>query len=162
MGHTKRRRINHNFYCYSICIYPHLQAIGVECAVRVFPTPEEGDPRPKLPKSRHKKIAVAAFVEHMALEKTFQSSLLCRIDRFWADTANTDIHNLAYLQNHPQRPAFHPTPTQSRKIVSRPVNIKDFRFLGVGTRSQRSFKLHGLQITWVPSWTDISFSRSPR
>jgi hypothetical protein len=61
-----------------IGIHPHLQAIGVECAVRVFPTPEEGDPRPKLPKSRHKKIAVAAFVEHMALEKTFQSSLLCR------------------------------------------------------------------------------------
>ena len=78
MGHTKRRRINHNCYCFLIGIHPHLQAIGVECAVRVFPTPEEGDPRPKLPKSRHKKIAVAAFVEHMALEKTFQSSLLCR------------------------------------------------------------------------------------
>ena len=78
MGHTKRRRINHNCYCFFIGIHPHLQAIGVECAVRVFPTPEEGDPRFKLSKSRHKKIAVAAFVEHMALEKAFQSSLLCR------------------------------------------------------------------------------------
>ena len=61
-----------------IGIYPHLQAIGLECPLWVYPTPEEGDPRSKLSKSRHKKIAVAAFVEHMALEKTFQSSLLCR------------------------------------------------------------------------------------
>ena len=55
-----------------------------------------------------------------------------KIDRFWADTANPDIHNLAYLQNHPQRPAFHPTPTQSIKIVLRPVNTKDFGYSGVG------------------------------
>ena len=48
-----------------------------------------------------------------------------KIDRFWADTANTDIHNLAYLQNLWQRPAFRATPTQSRKVVSRPVNTKD-------------------------------------
>jgi hypothetical protein len=58
--------------------------------------------------------------------------------------------------------AFHATPKQSRKIVLRQVDIKEFGFLGVGRGSQRSFKLHGLQITWVPSWTDISFSRSPR
>ena len=61
-----------------IGIYPHLQAIGLECPLWVYPTPEEGDPRSKLSESRHKKNAVAAFVEHMALEKTFQSSLLCR------------------------------------------------------------------------------------
>ena len=64
-----------------------------------------------------------------------------KIDRFWADTANTDIHNLAYLQNHPQRPAFHGTPTQSRKIVSRPVNTEDFGSLGVGRGSELSFNL---------------------
>jgi hypothetical protein len=74
-----------------------------------------------------------------------------KIDRGFIDTPNPGIHNLAYLPNRSQRPAFHPTPKQSRKIVSRPVNIKDFGFLGVGKGSQRSFKLHGLQITWVPS-----------
>ena len=79
-----------------------------------------------------------------------------KTDRGFTDTPNPGIHNLAYLPNRSQRPAFHATPTQSRNIVSRPVSIKDFGFLGVGRGSQRSFKLHGLQITWVPSWTDIS------
>ena len=81
-----------------IGIYPHLQAIGLECPLWVYPTPEEGDPRSKLSESRHKKNSVAAFVEHMVLRKPFQSSLLCRrvffssekIDRFWADIANPD------------------------------------------------------------------------
>ena len=31
-----------------IGIYPHLQAIGLECPLWVYPTPEEGDPRSKL------------------------------------------------------------------------------------------------------------------
>ena len=101
MGHTKRRRINHNCYCFLIGIHPHLQAIGVECAVRVFPTPEEGDPRFKLPKSRHKKIAVAAFVEHMALEKTFQSSLLCR-RVFFSSEKNRSILGRYSESRHPQ------------------------------------------------------------
>ena len=64
-----------------------------------------------------------------------------KIDRFWADTANTDIHNLAYLQNHPQRPAFHPMPTQSRKVVSRPVNTMDCATLGVGSDIELRFNL---------------------
>ena len=85
-----------------------------------------------------------------------------KIDRGFTDTLNPGIHNLAYLPNPCQRPAFRATTKQSIKIVSRPVNIKDFGFLGVGRGSQRSFKLHGLQIAWEPSWTDISFSRSPR
>ena len=61
-----------------IGIYPYLQAIGLECPLWVYPTQEEGDPRSKLSKSRHKKNAVAAFVEHMVLEKAFRSSLFYR------------------------------------------------------------------------------------
>ena len=55
--------------------------------------------------------------------------------------ANPDIHNLAYLQNHRQRPAFHGTPTQSRKVVSRPVNTKDCVTLGVGSDIELRFNL---------------------
>jgi len=56
VGHTKRRRINQDCYFFSIGIYPHLQPIGVECAVRVYPTLEKGDLRSKLPKARNKKL----------------------------------------------------------------------------------------------------------
>ena len=149
MGHTKRRRINHNCYCFLIGIHPHLQAIGVECAVRVFPTPEEGDPRFKLPKSRHKKLQLPPLSNTWPLRKHFNQVyyveecffLRKKIDRFWADTANPDIHNLAYLQNHRQRPAFHGTPTQSRKIALRPINTKDFGTLGVDRGTELSFNL---------------------
>ena len=102
---TKRRRINHNCYCFFIGIHPHLQTIGVECAVRVFPTPEEGDPRFKLPKSRHKKMQLPPLSNTWPLRKHFNQVyyveecffLRKKIDWFWADTANTDIHNLAYF-----------------------------------------------------------------
>jgi hypothetical protein len=73
-----------------------------------------------------------------------QFSLDEKIDRRFTDTPDPGIHNLTYLPNRSQRQAFHATPTQSRKIVSRPVNTKDFGFLGVGRGSQLSFKLHGL------------------
>ena len=46
-----------------------------------------------------------------------------------------------YLPNRSQRPAFHPTPKQSRKIVLRPVNTKDFGVLGVGTGAELRFNL---------------------
>jgi uncharacterized protein (DUF2225 family) len=59
-----------------IGIYLHLQAIGLECAARLYPILEKEEPRSKLSKSRNIKNAVAAFVEHMVLEKAFQSSLL--------------------------------------------------------------------------------------
>ena len=83
-----------------------------------------------------------------------------QIPRILASTIRPTCQTVGSAQ--PAACAFHATTKQSRKIVSRPVITKDFRFLGVGTRSRRSFKLHGLQITWVPSWTDISFSRSSR
>ena len=44
-----------------------------------------------------------------------------KIDRGSTDTPNPDIHNFTFLPNHSQRPAFRATPTQSRKIVLRPV-----------------------------------------
>ena len=72
-----------------IGIYPYLQAIGLECPVWVYPTLEKGEPRTKLPKSRNIKNAVAAFVEHMALEKAFQSSLLC--GRLFFSSGNKSI-----------------------------------------------------------------------
>ena len=84
-----------------IGIYPHLQAIGLEYPLWVYPTPEEGDPRFKLSKSRHKKIAVAAFVEHMALEKAFQSSLLCR-RVFFSSGKNRSILGRYSESRHPQ------------------------------------------------------------
>jgi hypothetical protein len=55
-----------------------------------------------------------------------QFSLDEKIDRGVTDTPNPDIHILTYLPNLCQRPAFRATPTQSRKIVLRPVDIKDF------------------------------------
>jgi hypothetical protein len=67
--------------------------------------------------------------------------LMKKIDRGFADTPNPDIHNLTYLPNLWQRTAFRATPTQSRNIVLRPVNIKDFGFLGVGRGTELRFNL---------------------
>ena len=100
-----------------IGIYPYLQAIGLECPVWVYPTLEKGEPRSKLSKSRIIKNAVAAFVEHMALGKALQSSLLCRRVFFsseknrsslgrYSESRHPQIHlllmPLAVLRNVPQ------------------------------------------------------------
>jgi hypothetical protein len=51
------------------------------------------------------------------------------------------IHNLAYLPNRCQRPDLRATPMQSINIVLRPVNTKDFGFLGVGRGSELRLNL---------------------
>ena len=120
--------------------------------------------------SKHKNMKQLRLLKTLSLMNLFnqvynaqgQFSLDENIARGFTNTSNPDIHILIYLPNLRQRPAFHGTPTQSRKIVLRPVNTTDFGSLGVGRGTERSFKLHGLQITWVPSWTDISISNSPR
>ena len=53
----------------------HLQAIGVECAVRVYPTLEKGDPRSKLSKARNKKYEAAAFVVDIVHGESLRPSL---------------------------------------------------------------------------------------
>ena len=54
-----------------IGIYPHLQAISLECPLWVYPTPEEGDPRSKLSKSRHKKNQLPPLSNTWSLGKHF-------------------------------------------------------------------------------------------
>ena len=104
VGHTKRRRINQDCYFFSIGIYPHLQPIGVECAVRVYPTLEKGKPRAKLSKSRNIKNAVAAFVQRMVLGKAFQSSLLCRRVFFSSGNKSIDFGQIQRIQTSSDSP----------------------------------------------------------
>ena len=86
-----------------IGIYPRLQAIGLECAARVYPILEKGEPRSKLSKSR-KKNAVAAFVEHMVLRKAFQSSLLCRRVFFSSRKKSIEFGQIQRIQTPPDSP----------------------------------------------------------
>jgi hypothetical protein len=95
-------------------------------------------------KQKIMKQLAAAFVVDIVPEESFRPSqfhLDEKIDRGFTDTPNPGIHNLAYLPNLCQRPAFRATPTQSRKIVLRPVNIKDFGILGVGRGTEPRFNL---------------------
>ena len=93
-----------------IGVYPHLQAIGLGRAARAYPTLEKGEPRSKTVQISKHKNSVAAFVKHMVLEKAFQPSLVCgsvfflfglKLDRFWADTANSDILRSIYFTARP-------------------------------------------------------------
>ena len=89
-----------------IGIYPHLQAIGLECPLWVYPTPEEGDPRSKLSKSRHKKKCSCRLCRTHGPQETISIKFIVqkgifffgkKIDRFWADIANPDIPRFTYF-----------------------------------------------------------------
>jgi hypothetical protein len=66
---SARRRMNQACYWYSIGIYSHLQAVGVEYAVRIYPTLEKGDPRSKLSKARNIKMQLPPLSNTRPLRK---------------------------------------------------------------------------------------------
>ena len=170
VGHTKRCRISQDCFFFDWYLSPpSADWFGMSCA-RISYSKKRTTNFQTVQSSKQKIMKQLRLLQALSLRNPFdevyngqgQFYLDEKTDRGFTDTPNPGIHNLTYLPNRRQRPAFYGTTKQSRAIVSRPVNTKDFGFLGVGRGSQRSFKLHGLQITWVPSWTDISFSRSSR
>jgi hypothetical protein len=95
-----------NLSFFSIGIYPHLQAISLECAAQVYPTLEKRDLRSKLSESQNIKNEVAAFVEHMVLEKDFQPSLLCIMKKaiFFFGKKSIEFRQIQIHENEDDNP----------------------------------------------------------
>jgi hypothetical protein len=71
VGHAKRYRTSKGYYYFSIGIFLQLQAIGLECAARVYPTLEKGDLKFKLSKSRNIKMQLPPLSNTWSLGKHF-------------------------------------------------------------------------------------------
>ena len=84
-----------------ISIYIHLQAIGLECPLWVYPTPEEGDPRSKLSKSRHKKLQLPPLSNTRSLGKHF-NQVYCADDCFFLHEKNRSSLGRYSESRHPQ------------------------------------------------------------
>ena len=84
-----------------IGIYPHLQAIGLEYPLWVYPTPEEGDPRSKLSESRHKKIQLPPLSNTWSLGKHF-NQVYCAEGCFFLREKNRSILGRYSESRHPQ------------------------------------------------------------
>ena len=132
-----------------IGVYPHLQAIDLECAARVYPTLEKENQDPNCPNLETQKMQLLRLLWTLSLRNLAnqvytaqgQFPLDENIDRGFTDTPNPDTHNLAYFKILLLHPAILLTPTQSRKIILRPVNTKYFGFLGVGRGTEPRFNL---------------------